>query len=137
MGTYLNGIPINPVGGCWLDWADNSTVLGWSYFTDKYLYYMDLGGVCLVQFKFSGASNSTTTSFTLPFVGEDFPGGYQNFDCISRNNGSYQLSGGLVRIASETTLVEAHKNKGYGGWTGVGTKTIEGQFIYRKRTSDG
>jgi hypothetical protein len=52
----------------WVDYSATSTIVGWSSFTAKKIRYRVVGKLVFVTAQLTGTSNSTTTSFTLPFT---------------------------------------------------------------------
>jgi hypothetical protein len=105
----------------WVDYSSTSTIVGWSSFTTKLIKYRVIGKQVFVIANIRGTSNSTSTSFTIPF------------NSISTNdNMGYGLNNGgavncLIEISSGTNLVGCYAN--LAGWTGSGTKSIWVQFF--------
>ena len=119
VGTNLN-IP-KYVDGDWIDYSATSTIVGWSTFTTKLIKYRVIGKQVFVIANIRGTSNSTSTSFTIPF------------NSISTNdNMGYGLNNGgavncLIEISGGTNLIGCYAN--LAGWTASGTKSIWVQFF--------
>lgn len=63
--TALNG---KLTKNSWVDYSATSTIVGWSSFTTKLIYYYIVGDIATVMVHLDGTSNSATTSITLPFT---------------------------------------------------------------------
>lgn len=109
----------------WVDYSSTSTILGWSSFTTKILRYRVIGKQVFVQFLFNGASNATTSTFTLPSnsVNANYTFGY------SINNGVV-IGSGLVNTNISSNIVNCYSSATAGAWTASGTKVIAGEFFY-------
>lgn len=113
--------------GAWTDYSASSTIVGWSSFTTKKLYYKDIGKTRFVYFKFDGTSNSTTTSFTLPSASSntiDLGGQIRTDDNGNINLGHYVLLAGA-------STVNCYYGVAAATWTASGTKRLLGQFTYQ------
>jgi len=113
----------------WVDYSVDSTILGWSSFTTKELQYRYLNlNTLLVQFRFIGTSNNSSTSFTLPVSNVAYlacPAG------LTGDNGVLSATLGQIVCATTASIVQLHKDATGASWTASGTKSIAGQFIYR------
>lgn len=114
-------------GGAWTDYSATSTIVGWSSFTAKQIYYKDIGKTRFVYFKFDGTSNSTTTSFTLPSASSNTAdcGGPARTD----DNGVTGL--GHYVLPANSATVTAYYGVTASAWTASGTKRLIGQFTYQ------
>lgn len=109
----------------WVDYSATSTIVGWSSFTTKIIRYRVIGKQVFVNFAFNGTSNSTNTTFTLPF---------NNANMTILVNGMYALNNGVqVRgmsvSALNSNIITLFQNES-STWTATGTKYIYGQFFY-------
>src|SRR5205814_10418940 len=52
----------------WMDYSATSTIVVWTSFTSKLIFYKKIGKDVFVQFELTGTSNATTSTFTLPFT---------------------------------------------------------------------
>jgi hypothetical protein len=118
------------VDGVWTNYSGTSTVVGWSSYNTKLIFYKKVGTTVFVQFYIEGTSNSTAVSFTLPYRmtsstslpmfatvrGSDQ--GVTNTDpaCALMNNGA--------------KIVNVYQTYAGGGWTNSGTKIVNGEFFY-------
>lgn len=124
-----SGQPVIPnlTEGTWTDYSASSTIVGWSSFTTKQLYYKDIGKTRFVYFKFDGTSNSTTTSFTLPSASSntvDYGGPVRTDDNGVTGLGHYVLPANSATVAAYYGVTAAV-------WTASGTKRLLGQFTYQ------
>jgi hypothetical protein len=136
LGTTLAVTGISTFTGdvlttAWTDYSGTSTVVGWSAFTTKKIFYKKIGKLVWVAFQLEGTSDATTATFTVP---------------VARSNDSFTLTfpmGGDIQdnsvavttnafgsIASAGSTVSTGPSAAGGGWTNSGTKRIAGQFFY-------
>ena len=115
-----------------IDYSATSTIIGWASYTTKGIYVRKIGTTVFVNFFIAGVSNSTDTSFTLPYAakaGNFYFGAYllQGID-----NGSVVSAGANASLDQSLSLVRVSKTTGItvGLWTASGTKQIIGQFFY-------
>jgi hypothetical protein len=128
----IRGIPVTfPQGDvyttAWTDYSASSTVTGWSSFTSKFIYYKKIGKLVFVQFRITGTSDSTATSFTLP----NSVGNYTRPSAIIRaaDNGAYTAAG-LAEMPENGNIVFCYPLAAGGNWTASGNKNIMGQLFY-------
>ena len=113
--------------GAWTDYSASSTIVGWSSYTTKLIYYKDIGKTRLVYIHFDGTSNSTSTSFTLPSACTNtmsFGGQIRTDDNGNANLGHYVLT-------ANTSTVNCYYGVSAAAWTASGTKRLLGQFTYQ------
>ena len=143
-GTYLN-TPIKIfrstgnvlLGGStdlysvpWTNYFGSSTIVGWDVgtYTTSQLYYKKVGKLVFVQFNIQGTSNSTITSFTVPFASKS---GGVNPRCtfVVRNNSINDF--GNLGITSGASVASCRIGAGTTpNWTALGLKQIHGSFVY-------
>lgn len=114
--------------GTWTDYTATSTVVGWSSFTTKKIYYKQVGKTVFVTYEFAGASNSTTTTFTLPAAAVATPASIVWMNSAQDNGGSFVASVGAV--AGGASLATLYKSAAYEAYSNTGTKSAYGQFWY-------
>jgi hypothetical protein len=125
MGT--REIPLETVG--WTDYSAISTVVGWSAFVTKKIYYKCLGKLALVSFYLGGTSNATTASFTLPYaIVASVDGYHQTLSANIIDNGSNQLHPGLISVTG--AVVSIYLDAALTAFTNSGNKYAIGQFWY-------
>lgn len=121
------------VEGAWTAYHNTSTIVGWSAFTTKLIYYKVIGNLVFVSFNITGTSNATSVSFTLPYASAS---GVLFNTCIrTYDNGSYTTTGGLLDLAadgSSTVVCYLDMTGSAASWTGSGNKAVSGQFWYIK-----
>jgi len=112
----------------WKDYSTGSTVVGWSSYSNLEIYYREIGPIVFVQFDVIGTSNSTTTSFTVPYTHQSSIN-LRGF-IRSQDAGVYDI--GYFYLTTSSLSVLFYKDAGVGGWTSTGSKSIQGQFWYEK-----
>ena len=116
-----------PEEGVWADYSATSTIVGWSSYTTKEIYTKKIGKTVFVAFNIQGTSDSTATTFTLPYtntagisvyntyMGQDTGGGYAPYSLYLAATGSTVV----FNVAGLSAT-----------WTASGAKGIVGQFFY-------
>jgi hypothetical protein len=83
--------------------------------------YKQIGKNCFVHISFTGTSNATTCTFTLPIAPKNAP----YFAIIVTDSGTVQTSPGLIVTTASSTTATCYKTLAQGAFTGSGTKTIQ------------
>jgi hypothetical protein len=110
----------------WIDYSSTSTVVGWSVLTTKKIRYRVIGKQIFVVVQLVGTSNSTTTTFTLPFTrGSNI---YTLNYAWAINGGAFV--NGAIELTSSSSTVVCSYTGGQTSWTASGSKQIYGQFFY-------
>ena len=112
----------------WTDYGGSSTVVGWSSFSVKKIYYKKVGKLVFVWFHLEGTSNSTAASFTLP---------YNNaLDTLVittgfvHDNGVSQSTPGRFQLIPNGATVNMYLDMAAATFTASGTKEMYGTFFY-------
>lgn len=111
-----------------VDYSTDSTIVGWSAFTTKQVYYKEFGDVVLVLVNLEGTSNSVLTSFTLPTNAVVALAAKQLW---CKDNGLWRAVNGLVSVSISSNVFSCYLDGDLTPWTNSGQKTIQGQFFYR------
>ena len=125
-GLYGGDLP-NQINTPWIDFSEQSTIVGWSSYTTKVIRYKQVGNTIFVHFAVQGTSNSTSTTFTLPY----FPkSGISVVTNISGavNNATNNIA--WTTLTSGSNVVTFLLGTGATAWTNTGIKGIQGQFFY-------
>ena len=130
-GLYGGDLP-NQINTPWIDFSEQSTIVGWSSFTTKRIRYKVVGNIVYVTIELSGTSNSTSTTFTLPYIPKSTN---QAIAALTLDNGVGTITGRFIITASDITVVCGRPTSASSivptqTWTASGTKTISGQFFY-------
>lgn len=128
-GVYGGDLP-NQINTPWIDFSEQSTIVGWSSFTTKQIRYKVVGNIVYVYFNIQGTSNSTSTTFTLPIQPKLY---VSTFGGFGADNGASQVSVfGQASIPSNTITAFRYTSFTVSTttWTASGTKNIIGQFFY-------
>jgi len=114
-------------GSGWIDYSSTSTIVGWSSYTIKKIYYKTIGRIVLIQFYLDGTSNATASNFTIPYIsGAGFAVGL-----IIRviDNGG-QATAGLMELSNNSSTCHLFAAPNAPPWTASGNKLAYGQFWY-------
>lgn len=115
----------------WTDYGGSSTVVGWSSYSSKIIYYKKIGSRVFVDFLISGTSNSTAVTFTLPYTAVNNTIGFGCAMQYTRDNGTYKTTPGAAQLAANSATVYCHPDMGYTNvWTASNAKTCAGQFWF-------
>jgi hypothetical protein len=112
----------------WIDYSATSTVIGWSSFTNKNIFYKIIDDCLFCYFLIEGTSNSTSTSFTLPFNSLQ-----TNLftSTLMYNNGNAVTTVSKTDTASGSNLIRLYPTVAGANWVASNTKIISGQFFIK------
>ena len=115
----------------WTDYSSTSTVVGWSSFTTKKIFYKKVGRLVFVAFTLTGTSNSTAVTFTLPFAVIN-EAGLRFGDALSlaTDNGVTLTTPGRVTTQENDTTAFIYTEFANAAWTASGSKDVRGSFWY-------
>lgn len=134
--SQLTGITATQVGAIpsatWTDYSATSTIVGWSSFIYKQIYYKVLGSLVFVAFELSGTSNATSISFTLPYASKAAPGQIGGAWNQAGDNGVALTTAGCFYMPAGGSLVYCYKDMNVSTWTNTNAKYVIGQFFYEK-----
>ena len=117
-------------GGSVINYLATSDISGWDSFGYCYLSIYKIGRIAHCAFQITGISNTTQTSFTLPWVSATNTGELFICRCIngSELGGNFELCTANV---GATGVVSFNPSlQGNGEWEMGGTRTIQGSFSY-------
>jgi nitrogen fixation protein len=112
-----------------IDYSTTSTVVGWSSFTNKQIYYRKIGKQIFCNFLLAGTSNSTDVTFTLP-DSNNANVTAQTLSVQIVNNGAISNTPGRVITNLSSNVVTVNRDRSQTAFTNTGTKTVSGQFFY-------
>jgi hypothetical protein len=128
-GVYGGDLP-NQINTPWIDFSEQSTIVGWSSYTTKQIRYKVIGSTIYVYYNIDGTSNSTATTFTLPIIPKTISAATYMY---AMDNAVYQV-GLLAQLSATGIVVTASRYSSITGiistWTASGRKHIQGQFFY-------
>jgi hypothetical protein len=115
----------------WEDYSATSTIVGWSSFSIKKIYYKKIGKLVFVNFELSGTSDGSVgdvANFTVPYTNNVMDNLFAS--AYYENNSSYTDGGHFILGASSTT-VNVYRDKSATAFTKSGTKAVKGSFFYQ------
>jgi hypothetical protein len=110
------------------DYSATSTIVGWSSFSTKKLYYKKVGKLVWVFFYLDGTSDSTALTFTLPFTSSNDVPMRVIVQAID-NGGAFTV--GIAELPNNSSTVTCYKNITETAWTNANEKYVAGQFFYQ------
>ena len=113
--------------GVWADYSATSTIVGWTSTTPTIINIKKVGKRVFVNFGFSGTSNDTNTTFTVPYSSSTLADQQGMFR--ARDNLGTYVSGIWVLVANTNTII-LFKDLAASAWTANGTKDAYGSFSY-------
>lgn len=122
-----------PDEGVWLDYSAVSTIIGWTSFTHKKIYIKVVGNLVHVLYYIEGQSDSTSTSFTVPYTSKNVadlvPYGTTGY---AQDAGVLAVSSGIYGMLNDSTTISFWKNNSQPAWTNSSTKAVVGVLYYEK-----
>jgi len=127
-GTLTNcaGLPMAGVvdlATAWTDYTGTSTVVGWSSFTTKQIWYKIIGKTMIIRYHLAGTSDSTTTTFTFPATSISDS---SQFVVTSAVDSGAAAVAGLTRVDPATSVVILRRTVNGATYTASGTKVAIG-----------
>jgi hypothetical protein len=124
--VYANG-DLYTVG--WTDYSSTSTIVGFSAYTTKTIFYKKVGKSCHCSFVLNGTSNDTVCSFTLPYSAcADFSG-------VLLMQGTSEVWDDdlhtLGRITTDSSAIITIHHPWTNGWKSSSMKYARGTFCYQ------
>jgi hypothetical protein len=117
-------------GGAGLtDYSGTSSITGWASYTTKIIQYKKVGKTVHVYFDIRGTSNSTSTTFTVPFNSNSALGTVPGI-AGALDNGTGVSTPSQASLGSGSNSVTVYKTFAGDGWTASGTKIIYGLLTY-------
>ena len=129
-GLYGGDLP-NQINTPWIDFSEQSTIVGWSSFTVRRMLYKRIGDIVFFNISLEGTSNSTALTFTIPFVSRFGNGAPASF---TTDNGVPNM-GGFFRLIANSNTIDCWRPTSslnaniIGTWTASGQKAILGNFF--------
>ena len=114
-----------PANGTFTDYTATSTVVGWSSFVTKSIWYKQIGKIVFVWINIYGPSNSTVVTISLPST--PTTGSLTYIPIFIQDNGA-NLTGRLDIIGSVT--LTAYPSLSGLAWTASGNKGLWAMFQY-------
>jgi hypothetical protein len=112
----------------WTDYSSTSTIVGWSSYTTQEIWYRVIGDFCFVRFLLNGTSDSTTTTFTLPYNNS----ADLNVREIIRITDSGSAAVGMLQVNTSSGTVTFYPDLSFSStWTASGSKSVAGSFFYK------
>lgn len=113
----------------WTNYSGVSVITGWGSYDGGYpkIYYRTIEDLVYLWFRIEGVSDSTSTSFTLPYAVNS---NIALIDvCRIMNNGTFAT--GIYSAAAGSATLNLYATVGGGAWTASGNKRIVGRLIYK------
>ena len=117
------------------DFSATANPQGFSAITINLAYYSRMGNLVHCIVRFTGTSNATTLTFTLPYATANESGGTVLHQVLSAqivDNGSTQAGPGKLTLSNNSTTATATKDGNATAWTNANSKTFICEFFYRK-----
>lgn len=113
------------IGGAWTDYSATSTIVGWTSFTVKQIFYKQIGKTVFVSVYLAGTSNATNITFTLPLPASTHLNNWEGLPGLIIDNGT-AVGPGRWNIVPGTnpSLVNVFINSAGGGFNSSGTKEV-------------
>lgn len=115
----------------WIDYSNTSTIVGFSSFTAKHIWYKVIDGYMFVDFWLFGTSNSTEMTFTVPFVSAE---GFEIYRATGYiiNQGGVINAPGRSSIANGSNVVILRRDfVGANTWATTSSKGSNGQISFK------
>jgi nitrogen fixation protein len=112
----------------WIDYSATSTIVGFSSISTRNIRYLVIGDLCTVFVNIQGTSNTTTFTYTLPFVNT---GASILTPVKIQNNGGFPVGLGYADLAPNSSTVTLYSTITQGGWSATNAKGVWYLFSYK------
>jgi hypothetical protein len=114
----------------WIDISTTSTIVGFSMFAQRFIFYKIIDNYIFIDFYIEGASNSPSFTFTSPF--NNTSGASKFGSCgYNVNGGSPILNPARIIISNNSNIVNISLNFAGVVYTATGTKGCAGQISFK------
>jgi hypothetical protein len=125
-----NGLGLKTDKTSWINISTTSTIVGFSAFAQRFIYYKIIDNYIFIDFYIEGTSNSTSFTFTSPF--NNTSGASKFGSCgYNVNGGSPILNPARIIISNNSNIVNITLNFGGAAYTATGTKGCAGQISFK------
>ena len=116
--------------GEWQDYGGTSTIVGWSSYTIKKIYFRTISDIVFIQFEISGTSDDTVATFTLPHAALMSLNLAASFRATDDDT---NIDWGFLLVANGSSTVTLYKDvTQVAAGTASGGKSCVGEFWYEK-----
>lgn len=121
------GTGATELGGAYQDWTANPT--GFSSTTINDTRYKQIGKTIFCRVSFSGTSNATTFTFSLPTTSVN--DGQTNYYLVRGKDSAGATTTVMIQIVANSSTATVFSTPAGGAWTASGTKILDGAvFTY-------
>jgi hypothetical protein len=114
----------------WIDISTTSTIVGFSTFAQRFIFYKIIDNYIFIDFYIEGISNSPSFTFTSPF--NNTSGASKFGSCgYNVNGGSPILNPARMIISNNSNIVNISLNFTGAAYTATGTKGCSGQISFK------
>lgn len=114
----------------WTDYSAISTIVGWSAFTVKEIWYKKFGSLVFCEFDIQGTSDDTVATFTLPYAHNsdlDMHASLGRF----MDNTVWLDTAGFIFMSAGSSIVSLGQDGASTAWTNSGVKRVKSQFFFQ------
>ena len=114
----------------WIDYSATSTIVGWSSYTTKEIFYKKIGKTMFVQFNIAGVSDSTATTFTVPYNNNT---GVSSAVSLARaqNNSAAVDTSSWISMVKNGNIVYCYHDFAAADWAASNNKLVKGSYSYQ------
>jgi hypothetical protein len=128
-GVYGGDLP-NVINTPWIDFSQQSTIVGWSSTTTRRVFYKVFGKTVTVFFTITGTSNSAITTIQLPIRASSVMPLYLNSCYITFNATLGENGACAINTSSDATIISIFRNYGGTALSNTGNKEVIGSITY-------
>lgn len=107
------------------DYSGTSTVIGWTSFNTKSIFYKKIGKLVFVWFVIDGTSNATNATFTLPYQNNGLA-----IDLLTLAYDVGTAGTGRLQLPISSSTLAFFKSSAAAAFTNSGNKIVNGSFVY-------
>ncbi len=115
-----------------IDWSTGINPSGWSSFTTKWCFYIDLGTHVFIHGLIEGTGTGTTAGGTLPIALSSLYTGSSNVVNIPQTVNNTTVAAGLVIMSGGSAVMDFRCTVAGGAWQTATTRIVRFNMMYFK-----
>lgn len=112
--------------GVIIDWSTGINPSGWSSFTKKEAFYIDMGAYYILSWIIEGTGSGTTAGFTLPIAATNLFTGSLNYIFLTQTVNNATVGAGVALLTPGSTSVDLRSTVAQANWTNATSRTCRG-----------
>lgn len=118
--------------GVIIDWSTGINPSGFSAFSKKEAFYIDMGTHYILAWNIEGTGSGTTAGFTLPIAATSLFTGSANYVFLTQTVNNTTVGTGIAILTGGSTTVDIRATSAGGAWTNATSRICRGTAVIFK-----